>query len=197
MPGQWCWLRICYFSGNTVIVDHGLGMFSTFAHLSEIGVRAGDVVTPGASCRQGWRHGTRDRPASALGRAAERRAGGPVVAGLGHREACARGLGSATICRGCRRHGGLGPCQRPRVPVARPLTNNHPVNPAKKVLASLIVVLTVTSSVQVWAQAPQESAAADATVTAPVMVDGQVLFQVRGVSSLPAADRARRIMHRS
>jgi hypothetical protein len=36
-----------YFSGNTVIVDHGLGMFSTFAHLSEIGVRAGDVVVPG------------------------------------------------------------------------------------------------------------------------------------------------------
>ena len=35
-----------YFSGNTVIVDHGLGMFSTFAHLSEIGVHAGDVVVP-------------------------------------------------------------------------------------------------------------------------------------------------------
>lgn len=36
-----------YFSGNTVILDHGLGMFSTFAHLSEIGVRTGDVVVPG------------------------------------------------------------------------------------------------------------------------------------------------------
>jgi len=36
-----------YFSGNTVIVDHGLCMFSTFAHLSEIGVRAGDVVAAG------------------------------------------------------------------------------------------------------------------------------------------------------
>ena len=36
-----------YFSGNTVIVDHGLRMFSTFAHLSEIGVRAGEVVAPG------------------------------------------------------------------------------------------------------------------------------------------------------
>jgi murein DD-endopeptidase MepM/ murein hydrolase activator NlpD len=35
-----------YFSGNTVIVDHGLGMFSTFAHLSEIGVRAGEVLAP-------------------------------------------------------------------------------------------------------------------------------------------------------
>jgi small-conductance mechanosensitive channel len=73
------------------------------------------------------------------------------------------------------------------------LTNNHLVNFLKKVLASLIVVLAVTSSVRVWAQATQETAAADATVTAPVMVDGQVLFHVRGVSSLPAADRARRI----
>jgi len=75
--------------------------------------------------------------------------------------------------------------------VARPLTNNHPVNPVKKLLAFLVVTLAVTSSVRVWAQAAQESAAVDATVTAPVVVDGQVLFQVRGVSSLPAADRAK------
>jgi murein DD-endopeptidase MepM/ murein hydrolase activator NlpD len=36
-----------YFSGNTVIVDHGLGMFSTFAHFSEIGVRTGEVLPAG------------------------------------------------------------------------------------------------------------------------------------------------------
>lgn len=36
-----------YFSGNTVIVDHGLGMFSTFAHLSAIGVRGGEVLARG------------------------------------------------------------------------------------------------------------------------------------------------------
>jgi len=36
-----------YFSGNTVIVDHGLGLFSTFAHLSAIDVRPGDVLTRG------------------------------------------------------------------------------------------------------------------------------------------------------
>jgi len=36
-----------YFSGNTVIIDHGLGMFSTLAHLSEIGVRVGETVAPG------------------------------------------------------------------------------------------------------------------------------------------------------
>jgi murein DD-endopeptidase MepM/ murein hydrolase activator NlpD len=37
-----------YYSGNTVIVDHGLGLFSLLAHLSRIDVRAGDVVEQGA-----------------------------------------------------------------------------------------------------------------------------------------------------
>ena len=46
-PGTVVLAEHLYFSGNTVIVDHGLGMFSTFAHLSEIGVRAGDVVPLG------------------------------------------------------------------------------------------------------------------------------------------------------
>ena len=36
-----------YFSGNTVIIDHGLGMFSMLAHLSRIDVQPGDVVTVG------------------------------------------------------------------------------------------------------------------------------------------------------
>lgn len=34
-----------YYSGNTVIVDHGLGVFSLFAHLSRIDVNAGASVT--------------------------------------------------------------------------------------------------------------------------------------------------------
>ena len=34
-----------YYSGNTVIIDHGLGVFSLFAHLSRIDVAAGDTVT--------------------------------------------------------------------------------------------------------------------------------------------------------
>jgi murein DD-endopeptidase MepM/ murein hydrolase activator NlpD len=39
--------RGLYFSGNTVIIDHGLGLFSTLAHLSRIDVEEGEMVTPG------------------------------------------------------------------------------------------------------------------------------------------------------
>ena len=39
--------RLLYFSGNTVIVDHGLGLFSMLAHLSSIDVHEGDVVSDG------------------------------------------------------------------------------------------------------------------------------------------------------
>lgn len=36
-----------YYSGNTVLIDHGLGLYSLFAHLSAIDVHEGDAVTPG------------------------------------------------------------------------------------------------------------------------------------------------------
>ena len=36
--------RDLYFTGNTVIIDHGLGMFSMLAHLSRIDVKEGDTV---------------------------------------------------------------------------------------------------------------------------------------------------------
>jgi murein DD-endopeptidase MepM/ murein hydrolase activator NlpD len=37
-----------FFSGNTVVVDHGLGIYTFYGHLSEIGVKAGDAVEAGA-----------------------------------------------------------------------------------------------------------------------------------------------------
>jgi murein DD-endopeptidase MepM/ murein hydrolase activator NlpD len=36
-----------YFSGNTVVLDHGLGLFSLFAHLSATSVKIGDMVKTG------------------------------------------------------------------------------------------------------------------------------------------------------
>ncbi len=39
--------RDLYFSGNTVIIDHGLGLFSQLAHMSRIDVAEGDPVTAG------------------------------------------------------------------------------------------------------------------------------------------------------
>jgi murein DD-endopeptidase MepM/ murein hydrolase activator NlpD len=36
-----------YFTGGTVVIDHGLGVLSLFAHLSAIGVREGDRVKTG------------------------------------------------------------------------------------------------------------------------------------------------------
>ena len=36
-----------YYTGNTVMIDHGLQLFSLFAHLSEIQVKVGDAVAAG------------------------------------------------------------------------------------------------------------------------------------------------------
>jgi murein DD-endopeptidase MepM/ murein hydrolase activator NlpD len=40
-------VRNLYYSGNTVIIDHGLGLFSFFAHLSETSATEGQTVTTG------------------------------------------------------------------------------------------------------------------------------------------------------
>ena len=37
-----------YFSGNTIILDHGLGLYSYLGHMSEISVREGDYVETGS-----------------------------------------------------------------------------------------------------------------------------------------------------
>jgi len=39
--------RDLYFTGNTIVIDHGLGVFSMLAHLSAMDVHAGDDVTVG------------------------------------------------------------------------------------------------------------------------------------------------------
>ena len=39
--------RELYFSGNTIVIDHGLGVFSMLAHLSAFDVREGDRVAAG------------------------------------------------------------------------------------------------------------------------------------------------------
>jgi murein DD-endopeptidase MepM/ murein hydrolase activator NlpD len=37
-----------YFSGNTVVIDHGLGIYTLYGHFSEIVVKPGDTVETGA-----------------------------------------------------------------------------------------------------------------------------------------------------
>jgi murein DD-endopeptidase MepM/ murein hydrolase activator NlpD len=39
--------RDLYYTGGTVVIDHGLGLVSLFAHLSRIDVADGDWVTSG------------------------------------------------------------------------------------------------------------------------------------------------------
>jgi murein DD-endopeptidase MepM/ murein hydrolase activator NlpD len=47
--GQIVLAQDLFFTGNTVIVDHGLGLYSLFAHLSRIDVEPGQVVEPEAT----------------------------------------------------------------------------------------------------------------------------------------------------
>jgi len=37
-----------FFAGNAVVLDHGLGIYTFYAHLSEIGVKVGDTLEAGA-----------------------------------------------------------------------------------------------------------------------------------------------------
>jgi murein DD-endopeptidase MepM/ murein hydrolase activator NlpD len=46
-PGRVALAEELYFSGGTVILDHGGGLFTSYFHLSKIDVAAGDVVEPG------------------------------------------------------------------------------------------------------------------------------------------------------
>lgn len=46
-PGRVALAGDLYFSGRTVILDHGAGLFTVYAHLSEVSVREGDEVAAG------------------------------------------------------------------------------------------------------------------------------------------------------
>jgi murein DD-endopeptidase MepM/ murein hydrolase activator NlpD len=36
-----------FFAGNAVVLDHGLGVYTLYGHLSEIGVKVGDTLEKG------------------------------------------------------------------------------------------------------------------------------------------------------
>jgi murein DD-endopeptidase MepM/ murein hydrolase activator NlpD len=36
-----------YFSGNTVVIDHGLGIYTLYGHMESMSVKVGDTVAPG------------------------------------------------------------------------------------------------------------------------------------------------------
>jgi hypothetical protein len=44
--------RDLYFTGNTIVIDHGLGVFSLLAHLSAMNVHQGDLVSRGQTIGQ-------------------------------------------------------------------------------------------------------------------------------------------------
>jgi murein DD-endopeptidase MepM/ murein hydrolase activator NlpD len=46
-PGRVALAENLYFSGGTVILDHGAGLFTMYFHLSRIDVKAGDILAPG------------------------------------------------------------------------------------------------------------------------------------------------------
>ena len=46
-PGKVTYAGDLYYSGNTVIVDHGAGLFTIYAHLSELRVQEGDTAETG------------------------------------------------------------------------------------------------------------------------------------------------------
>ena len=67
MRGRVVLAQNLYFAGNTVIIDHGLGVFSLLAHLSRIDVEPGTVVARGEVVGAVGCNRTRHRPASSLG----------------------------------------------------------------------------------------------------------------------------------
>ena len=59
--------RDLFFTGNTVIIDHGMGVVSLLAHLSRDGCQEGDVIAAGPGRRSCRGDGPGHRPTPALG----------------------------------------------------------------------------------------------------------------------------------
>ena len=47
LTGKVVLARELYYTGNTVIIDHGLGLYTLYAHLSKISVKEGQIVKGG------------------------------------------------------------------------------------------------------------------------------------------------------
>jgi murein DD-endopeptidase MepM/ murein hydrolase activator NlpD len=45
--GRVVWARRLGIYGNCIVIDHGYGLQSIYGHLSEFGVKEGDMVAPG------------------------------------------------------------------------------------------------------------------------------------------------------
>ncbi|MBI3554935.1 MAG: M23 family metallopeptidase, partial [Deltaproteobacteria bacterium] len=47
IAGQVAVARLLYYTGNTVILDHGFGMFTIYGHMSKLLVKEGEIVKKG------------------------------------------------------------------------------------------------------------------------------------------------------
>ena len=57
----------CFFTGNTIVLDHGLGLISIFAHLKDIFVSEGQKIEIGEEIGSVGMTGRATGPTSSLG----------------------------------------------------------------------------------------------------------------------------------
>ena len=71
--GRVAYVGLLTTRGNSVIIDHGAGVFTAYHHLSRIGRRSGRVRDAGRADRPRWHDGPGDGAASSLGAGRRRR----------------------------------------------------------------------------------------------------------------------------